>query len=233
MDLKFVKGQEHVKRALEIAFAGLHPIVLIGFPGSGKTMLKHGFRRIVNFSSKKVDITKDEYTTDVPDVSEYWPCPCGNYGNTIDVCICTADQINSHYQNIYSHEKGSQIFIKLSPVSADKLFLKEEGEESKVIFERILYVRKIQEKRFEKLQDKGIFFNSQIPDNLFFKYLKISDDGKALLRRAINSLGINPRTYANILRIVRTIADLDNLDNKKEIMTAHVAEAIQYSWFKK
>ena len=116
------------------------------------------------------------------------------------------------------------IHVEVPAVSYKKLSEKRESEPSSEIRKRVQFAREIQNRRFEKLE-KGIFNNSQMGPKEIKKYAQIDKDGAKLLENAINKLGLSARAYDRILKVSRTIADLENSEN---ILPEHLSEAIQY-----
>lgn len=114
------------------------------------------------------------------------------------------------------------IHIEVTPVKYEKLEQEEKSESSMVIKERVNNARKIQQERYK---DEGIFSNSELTPKLIEKYCKIGREEKEILKNAFNKLGLSARAYTRILKVSRTIADLEGEEN---IKTEHLAEAIQY-----
>jgi len=115
------------------------------------------------------------------------------------------------------------LHVEVTPVSFNELSNKSVGESSNDIRERVIAARKIQEKRFEK--SEGIHSNAQVSPKMLKKICEIDQGGKELLKKAMDKLGLSARAYDRILKVARTIADLEESEN---IHTNHLAEAIQY-----
>jgi magnesium chelatase family protein len=114
------------------------------------------------------------------------------------------------------------IHIEVSPVKYEKLENDNKGECSEDIKKRVDNARKIQSDRYKNF---GIFSNSELTSNLIDKYCKLDENGKRILKIAFDKLGLSARAYGRILKVARTIADLEASEN---ILSNHLAEAIQY-----
>jgi magnesium chelatase family protein len=158
------------------------------------------------------------------------PCPCGNATDPEKQCTCQPYQI-ARYRNKLSGPIMDRIdlHIEVPRLKFDKLSSNELGEPSKKIRERVMAVRKVQEKRFKGQdiveRENKIVTNSEMTSKMIRKYCQIGDEEKNLLKNAITQFGLSPRGYHRLLKISRTIADMKNSAN---IKTKHLAEAIQY-----
>ena len=156
-------------------------------------------------------------------VSSMNPCPCGYYGSKDKECTCTPQMINK-YMGKLSGPLLDRIDIctEVSPVKYHKLDSEEKIETSEEIKKRVDKARKIQ---LERYKDKKIFSNSELTPKLIEEYCKLDSKGKQILENAFNKLKLSARAYGRILKVARTIADLDESEN---IEVKHIAEAIQY-----
>lgn len=150
------------------------------------------------------------------------PCPCGFYG-TDKECKCSESAIKSYLGKISGPLLDRiDIQVEVSSVKYDSLNSEEKEESSVEIQKRVNKARKIQLKRYEGL---GIYSNSELTPSLTQKFCMIDNSGKIILKRAFEKLGLSARAYERILKVARTIADLDE---SEKILDKHLLEAIQY-----
>ena len=151
------------------------------------------------------------------------PCPCGYAGTLDKKCTCTDSQISKYMSKISGPLLDRiDIHIEVSPVKYDKLKDVSTAESSADIKNRVNNARKIQEERYKKYK---IFSNSELTPKMLDKFCVLDFESKIIMEKAFEKLGLSARAYARILKVSRTIADLEGSENiKKE----HISEAIQY-----
>ena len=151
------------------------------------------------------------------------PCPCGYYGTDDNKCNCTEEAI-SRYMGQISGPLLDRIdlHIEVKPVEYSKISSTEKPESSEEIRKRVNEARKIQLERYKGL---NIYSNSELTPSLIQKYCVLNDESKRILKASFETLGLSGRAYGRILKVARSIADLDEAEN---INSSHIAEAIQY-----
>jgi magnesium chelatase family protein len=151
------------------------------------------------------------------------PCPCGYYGSTEKECTCTKQMIEKYLGKISGPLLDRiDIHIEVKSVKYQKLQQNQKLENSQMIRKRVNFARQIQNERYKK---EKIFSNSELTPKMTEKYCELNNVSKKMLEIAFEKLGLSARAYYKILKVARTIADLEN---KEKIEEKHIAEAIQY-----
>ena len=176
--------------------------------------------RIVTISRVNATLT---YPCNFMFVASMNPCPCGFYGSKEKQCTCTEQMINKYMEKISGPLLDRiDIQIEVSAVKYQKLKNDKKEESSEALKKRVNRARQIQYNRYQK---EGIYTNSQLTPKLIEKYCRLDTQCQNLLENAFNKLGLSARAYSRILKVARTIADLEEKEN---IEIKHIAEAIQY-----
>ncbi|GAQ95171.1 magnesium chelatase family protein [Thermodesulfovibrio aggregans] len=151
------------------------------------------------------------------------PCPCGHSGDSLKPCTCTPQMI-IRYRSRVSGPLLDRIDIHIEVPRVNYQELKDDtpSESSKIVRERVIRARQIQLKRFK---DEGIYCNAHMKTKHLKKFCKIDEDCHSLLQSAMEKLGLSARAHSKIIKVARTIADLEGSEN---IKASHIAEAIQY-----
>lgn len=151
------------------------------------------------------------------------PCPCGYYGYQLKQCRCSESQIRSYLNRISGPLLDRiDLHVSIEPVTYDDMSSSTPEESSSSIIER---VKKVKEIQYERFKNDGIISNSQMKLSHIKRYCKLDSKGEALLESAFKSMSLSTRSYIKILKLSRTIADMEESEN---ILERHVAEAIQY-----
>jgi len=155
------------------------------------------------------------------------PCPCGYLGDEKKECKCNIHQI-MNYQKKLSGPIMDRIDLHLNVPSVDvnKLMIGENknlAEKSEIIRQRVIMARNVQKNRFKKV--KGVYCNSDMRNKHLKEFAKLEDSANLLLKQAVNKFSLSARTYFRLIKVARTIADLSNSENIKDV---HIAEALQY-----
>lgn len=176
--------------------------------------------RIVTLSRVQASLT---YPCNFMLIASMNPCPCGFYGSKEKECHCTPEQIRNYMGKISGPLLDRiDIHIEVSSVKYEKLNQKEKVEASSQIRKRVNVARKIQQERYKEY---GIYSNSELTPKLIEIYCNLDSKASQILNTAFEKLGLTARAYGRILKVARTIADLDASQN---ITSRHLAEAIQY-----
>jgi magnesium chelatase family protein len=157
-------------------------------------------------------------------VSAMNPCPCGYFGDNRHQCTCTPGQIHRYRHKVSGPLLDRiDIHIEVPAVPYKELSNEYSGERSEDIMKRVVAARNIQLERLKN--DKKIYANGQMKTRHIKKYCKLRTDAQALLETAMHKLGLSARAYTRILKLSRTIADLEA---SEDIQSHHISEAIQY-----
>jgi len=151
-------------------------------------------------------------------------CPCGYYNHPEKECVCAPGVVQKYLNKISGPLLDRiDIHLEVTPVPFSELTSNRISEKSETIRDRVIKARQVQAERFK--ESKGVYSNSQMSSKMLKSVCVISDEGQQLLKTAMERLGLSARAYDRILKVSRTIADLDN---SAGIRTEHLAEAIQY-----
>ena len=152
------------------------------------------------------------------------PCPCGYYNHPTKACVCSPGQVQKYLNKISGPLLDRiDIQIEIIPVPFDKISDQRRGESSAAIRERVIQARQIKEKRYTEYS--GIYCNAQMNSKLLSLYAQPDGQGLSLLKNAMDRLNLSARAYDRILKVARTIADLEG---SEQILSVHLAEAISY-----
>ena len=177
---------------------------------------------------RHITISRSKYSTDYPCsfmfIASMNPCPCGYYGDPTHHCVCTPGQIQ-RYMNKISGPLLDRIDIQceIQPVPFSDISTTKPGEPSSEIRRRVIAARAIQEERYKDF--KEIHCNAQMTESMIHKYAVPEEAGFRLLSNAMERLSLSARAYSRILKVARTIADLDA---SPSVSALHIAEAIGY-----
>jgi magnesium chelatase family protein len=214
------------------------------FPQPGEISLAHNgvlfldelpeFKRTVlevmrqPLEERKVSISRAKMAVEFPAnfmlIASMNPCPCGYYNHPEKECVCGPGVVQKYLNKISGPLLDRiDLHVEVTPVSFDQIASTRKSESSEQIRERVIKARERQTERFK--DKKEIYSNAMMPPELVKEICVIGDPGKALLRTAMDRLGLSARAYDRILKVSRTIADLADSD---DIKVEHLAEAIQY-----
>jgi magnesium chelatase family protein len=177
---------------------------------------------------RKVSISRAKMAVEFPAnfmlIASMNPCPCGYYNHPEKECVCGPGVVQKYLNKISGPLLDRiDLHVEVTPVSFDQIASTRKSESSEQIRERVIKARERQTERFK--DKKEIYSNAMMPPELVKEICLIGDPGKALLRTAMDRLGLSARAYDRILKVSRTIADLAGSD---DIKVEHLAEAIQY-----
>ena len=177
---------------------------------------------------RKITISRAKYTVEFPCsfmfVASTNPCPCGYYGDPTHTCVCTPGQIQRYMGKISGPLLDRiDIHCEIQAVPFAQLSQMQPGEPSSAIRERVIAARKIQEERFRPY--KGIHCNAQMTERMLHDFAEPDAKSLEVLRMAMERLKLSARAYSRILKVARTIADLEGGDR---VQSHHIAEAIGY-----
>jgi magnesium chelatase family protein len=177
---------------------------------------------------RTVTISRAKFSVDYPAsfmlVASMNPCPCGYYNHPEKDCVCAPGIVQKYLNRISGPLLDRiDIHIEVTPVAFSELSKEEQSEKSNEIRERVIKAREVQKKRFA--DSEGIYSNSQMNTKMLQTHCELDEACKNLLKNAMERLGLSARAYDRILKVSRTIADLENAET---ILPNHIAEAIQY-----
>ena len=177
---------------------------------------------------RTISISRAKYTVEYPAsfmlIASMNPCPCGYYNHPTKACVCNPGQVQKYLNRISGPLLDRiDIQVEIVPVPFEKLSDARPGEPSEAIRQRVIAARKIQEQRFSHIS--GIHCNAQMTPKMLTEYATPDEAGLNLLRNAMERLNLSARAYDRILKVARTIADLDA---SPTVQSMHIAEAIGY-----
>ena len=177
---------------------------------------------------RKITISRAKYTVEYPCsfmfVASMNPCPCGYYGDPTHHCVCTPGQISRYLSKISGPLLDRiDLHCEVAVVPFKQLSEMQQGEPSETIRERVIKARHIQEVRYKDY--KGIHCNAQMTERMIHHFAEPDAQSLDMLRMAMERLSLSARAYSRILKVARTIADLEGLE---KVQAHHIAEAIGY-----
>jgi magnesium chelatase family protein len=178
---------------------------------------------------RSVTISRAKFTVDYPAgfmlIAAMNPCPCGYHNHPEKKCVCAPGAVEKYLNKISGPLLDRiDLHIEVTPISYDELSSQVQEETSSSIRDRVVTARKVQKNRYEKL-NTPIHSNAQMGSYELQTYCQLDESSRNILKNAMNKLGLSARAYDRIIKVARTIADLDGAE---EIQTQHIAEAIQY-----
>lgn len=185
-----------------------------------------------------ITVARAKYTVDYPAsfmlVASMNPCPCGYYGHPTKACTCTPGQVTKYMNKISGPLLDRiDIQVEIEPVAFDDMADKSPAESSAAIRERVMKARNIQQERYRNIP--GVHCNAQMNSRLLHEYAWPDEAGLAKLKERMTKLNMSARAFDRILRVARTIADLDYASTKTmeeavsaPVLSSHIAEAIGY-----
>lgn len=177
---------------------------------------------------RNITIARTKYTATLPCsfmlVAAMNPCPCGYYNHPTHGCECSPGQIRRYMNRISGPLLDRfDLQVEVTPVPLEQLAAAPAGESSAAIRERVVRARVVQTERFK--DEPGVHCNAQMPARLLERFARPDEAAAARLRQAMHTLDLSARAYERILKVARTIADLDGAEH---VGGAHVAEAVGY-----
>jgi len=152
------------------------------------------------------------------------PCPCGYYNHPTRECVCAPGMVGKYLNRISGPLLDRiDIHLEVIPVPFDKLQNQPKSEGSSEIRQRVIAARQIQSERFKNVD--GVYCNAQMSSKQLRTYSQPDEAGSQILKTAMEKLGLSARAYDRILKVARTIADLEGSEN---VQSYHLSEAIQY-----
>ena len=177
--------------------------------------------RVVTISRAKSSV---DYPANFMLVSSMNPCPCGYYNHPDKDCLCPPGMVQKYLNKISGPLLDRiDLHVEVTPVSFEELSSKEKGESSADIRERVMAAREVQGSRYK--ENEGVHANAQMSTKQLQVFCKLNSESQQLLKMAMTKLNLSARAYDRILKVARTIADLEK---NKSITSDHIAEAIQY-----
>ena len=177
--------------------------------------------RVVTISRAKSSV---DYPANFMLVSSMNPCPCGYYNHPEKDCLCPPGMVQKYLNKISGPLLDRiDLHVEVTPVSFEELSSKEKGESSADIRKRVMAARELQGSRYK--ENEGVHANAQMSTKQLQVFCKLNPESQQLLKMAMTKLNLSARAYDRILKVARTIADLEK---NKSITSEHIAEAIQY-----